>query len=354
MTLLAVLLLSGCGFKDIDKRFFVVSVGVDLAQDSPKKYTVSLKFAVTIADKKSSDFIIISQNADTIAEAVRMIKTKVDKEVDFSHAKVIIFSDQLVKKNMAPHLYYWFTRRRDFQEIAWVAIGKPSALDVLKVNPISEQYPSNALFLALGREGSETPYVITQYLFDMKKKFTEKGLDPLLPIIEVRKDFIEINKVGLFNKERLKLSLSQEETKMLNFFLRYEEKSALKIGEGKEAFIIDTEKVKVKYKIYTDKEKQPFIKVDVKIKGRVEEAFHEIRNKNLPKYQNVAEKSMNKEISKLLGKLQKTGVDPIGFGLRYRSRHFNQDDWEEWKRLYPSIAFKVNTDVQIEDTGLVE
>ena len=32
------LTLTGCGFKDIDKRIFVVSVGVDPAKNSDKKF----------------------------------------------------------------------------------------------------------------------------------------------------------------------------------------------------------------------------------------------------------------------------------------------------------------------------
>ncbi|MEH7178403.1 Ger(x)C family spore germination C-terminal domain-containing protein [Neobacillus vireti] len=42
------------------------------------------------------------------------------------------------------------------------------------------------------------------------------------------------------------------------------------------------------------------------------------------------------------------------FGLHYRARHFEKNDWETWKKVYPPIPFKVNVDVQIEDTGLVE
>ncbi|MCM3726878.1 hypothetical protein M3226_14400 [Neobacillus cucumis] len=51
--LLMSFVLGGCGFKDIDKRFFVVSIGVDAAKASSKKYLVSLKFAVPGASKES-------------------------------------------------------------------------------------------------------------------------------------------------------------------------------------------------------------------------------------------------------------------------------------------------------------
>ncbi|MGG1674457.1 hypothetical protein ACIFOT_01780 [Neobacillus sp. NRS-1170] len=124
-------------------------------------------------------------------------------------------------------VYYWLARRRDIQEIAWVAVGKPNAIEVLKVKPKSEQLPSNALFLSLGKDGSETPYIISEFYFDMKKRLIERGLDPFLPIIEAKKDLLEVNSVGLFNKSKLILSLTQEETKILNHIMNRENKSAL-------------------------------------------------------------------------------------------------------------------------------
>lgn len=346
---LTAIFITGCGFKDIDKRLFVVGIGIDPAEDSTKKYLISLKFAIPIIEEKSNKSMIVSEEADTISEAVRMIKTKVDKEIDFSHAKVIVYNQKILEKEIEPNLYYWFVRRRDIQEVSWVAIGKPSALDVLKLKPKSERLPSNALFLALGRDGTETDYIIPEFLFNFKKRFNEKGLDPFLPIILAKNDLFEINSVGLFNKKQLKLNLKPIETKTLNILLNNVSKSALVIENGNERFLIDASKVKTKYKILGD-----FIKVNVSINGRIEEAVFSVNNKGIPEYEKIASREIKEHVYEFLMKLQKANVDPIGFGLRYRGRHFEKDDWETWKRLYPTIKFKVNVDVQIEDTGLVE
>lgn len=352
---LTFMLLNGCGFKDIDKRFFVVSIGVDLAKNSSKKYLVSLKFAVPKTTRESpAEYQIVSEEANSISEAVRIIKTKVDKEIDFSHANVILLGDELVKRRGNAGVNYWFIRRRDVQSIAWIAVGKPSALAVLKVKPTSEYFPSNALFLALGKDGSETPYVISEFLYDFKFRAIERGIDPVLPIIEAKKDILEINTVGLFNKSRMLLELQPEETKMLNFFLNREEKSSLWGKKGQTNMIVNTEKVKSKYKIYTPKGKKPYIQFDVSVDAVLEETTKRIANKQLSKYEKVIGKQFSKEALRVLRKIQKAGLDPVGFGLRYRSRHFNDNDWKEWQRIYPTIDFKVHTKVQISDTGLIE
>ncbi|MEH7491570.1 Ger(x)C family spore germination protein [Neobacillus niacini] len=346
--------LSGCGFKDIDKRIFVVSVGVDPAKNSDKKFLVTLKLAIPNVQEVSNEFLIIAEEGDTIAEAVRIMKAKVDKELDFSHAKLIVYNEKILKPEIEKNLYYWFIRRRDFQEMSWVAIGKPSAQEVLKLKPKSERLPSNSLFLILGKDGSESAYVIAEFLFDFKKRFSEKGLDPLLPIIEVKKNIFEIDKVGLLDKKGLKLQLSPKETMILNFFVNEEPKTALKIENGEQSFVIDIQGVKTNYKLMTDSLKQPYIKVDIKLQGRIEEALFDVSNKNLRQYEKMANTFTKKQVRDVLVKLQKSKVDPLGFGLRYRSRHFEKDDWETWERLYPEIKFKVNADVQIKDTGLVE
>ncbi|MGG1674458.1 Ger(x)C family spore germination C-terminal domain-containing protein [Neobacillus sp. NRS-1170] len=77
-------------------------------------------------------------------------------------------------------------------------------------------------------------------------------------------------------------------------------------------------------------------------------------NEQLSRYEKAAEKRLKKQIKEVLVKIQKANVDPISFGLRYRSRHFNKNDWEEWQRIYPQLAFKVDTKVKISDTGLIE
>jgi spore germination protein KC len=259
-----------------------------------------------------------------------------------------------VKRTGNAGMYYWFTRRRDIQKIAWVNIGRPSALAVLKVKPKSEYIPSNALFLALGKEGSETPYINPEYLFDMKYRLIERGIDPFLPIIEAKKDLFEINTVGLFNKSNLKLTLAPEETKIINFLRNREEKSAINVTKGKSMVVLNTQKVKTKYKINTPKGKPPYIRVTVSMTGTLEEASKQVPISKLSVYEYAAEKEISKRFAKVLVKLQKANIDPIGFGLRYRSRHFNEDDWEQWKKIYPTIAFKVDSKVQIEDPGLID
>ena len=65
-------------------------------------------------------------------------------------------------------------------------------------------------------------------------------------------------------------------------------------------------------------------------------------------------KDYEKAGEKLLTKLQKAGVDPHGFGLRFRAMHPGPDSWQKWQEIYPTVQMKLNADIKIEGTGLIK
>ncbi|WP_246942054.1 Ger(x)C family spore germination protein [Bacillus pinisoli] len=349
------LTLSACGYKDIDKRFFVVSIGVDEPKSEENKYRVLLKIAIPSADIKAGDqaFIIIDQESDSISGAVRMAKSQVDKELDFSHAKVILLGESVAKENVKD-VMDWFLRRRDIQKISWVGIGKPSVKEVLQLKPKSERLPSNALFLSFGNSGTESAYIISEYLFDFWKRLRERGLDPLLPIIEVNKkddDVFTINKAALFNKEKMVLTLSPEETKILNILLNHTNKVELSAKrEDEEQFHIAIDEAKTDFDITN----QDIVRVNVRMEGLIEEVLFDGNKAHLEKSKDLAEEKFKEDVLNLLKKMQKEQLDPLGLGLLYRANHASDDEWERWQEIYPSVEYVVDVEVVVKGTGLLK
>ncbi|UJF32365.1 Ger(x)C family spore germination protein [Paenibacillus hexagrammi] len=115
--LILLLTASGCGFKDIDKRFFVVTIGVDKPEDSSKKYAVYVKLAIPSPQERfgSNQALIVKEEANSITEAVRIIKSKVDKELEFGHCKTIILGEAMIHSDITD-MMDWFVRRRDIQK----------------------------------------------------------------------------------------------------------------------------------------------------------------------------------------------------------------------------------------------
>ncbi|MBM7661317.1 spore germination protein KC [Bacillus mesophilus] len=353
MTLLLILFsLSSCGYKDIDKRFFVVSIGIDESKKRDQKYKVTLKLAVPAADPKSGvpESVVVEEDSTTITGAVRLMKSKIDKELDFSHAKIIVISKEVAENNIKEVLD-WFIRRRDIQKVAFLAIGEPSAKEILDIQPKSERVPSNSLFLIFGKTGTESPYIVTEYLFDFWKRLREKGLDPLLPIIEVHDngELFDVHKSALFNKESLQTTLSTKETKVLRILMNRASKLDVEVKsqEDEQIFIaVDLAKTNIKINKET-------IDIDVQLEGIVEEATGHMDKSDIPKVKELAEKQVKERVEGLLQKIQKEELDPVGFGLLYRASHSYKNEYEDWLEMYPKIKFNVNVEMTLQGTGLL-
>ncbi|WP_186576080.1 Ger(x)C family spore germination protein [Aquibacillus kalidii] len=357
--IMLVLTLTSCGYKDIDKRAFVVTIGVDKAENENKDYKVMLKIAIPPTEAKGAkqEFIVSEQESNSITDAVRMIKSKVDKELDFSHAKAIIYGEDVVNEDIKGVLD-WFIRRRDIQKIAWVGIGKPNAEEILKMERKVELLPSNSLFLSFGKTGTESVYIVSEYLFDFRRRLTERGIDPILPVIEAKDQFFQIKNVAVLNTDKLKMTLSAEETKFLNIMLGRVENADIRVkaeaNDEKDAYFLSGNAITVKYKVLTNQKDAPIIKVDLHVDGVIEEAMKRISEKHLEKPTKLAEKQLEKKVKQLLEKLQEEQLDPVGFGLKYRATHLNEKDWDEWKEIYAIAEFQVHADISIEGTGLLK
>ncbi|MFD0696594.1 Ger(x)C family spore germination protein [Paenibacillus sp. GCM10027628] len=357
VALLVTLLLTGCGFKDIDKRFFITAIGIDDSGNPDKKYRVTLKLAIpsqTIVPGQSK-FQIVQEEASSVTEAVRLIKAKVDKELEFGHAKVSILGKSLAEHGIAEPLD-WLVRRRDIQMIGYMAVGEPTAEAVLKVKPTSEQLSGNALFLSFDQEGSESSYTITEYLFDFYRRIKEKGKDPYLPVIQAEKDSYIINRVMLLDKERGVLTLTPDQTRVFITLVRTFSKIEMVTNSSKANFMLAVRDLKVKYDIQDGEGNQPpTVHMKLKIEGSVEETNKVFFNENWRDYEREAEKQGQARIQKLLELIQQKGVDPVGFGLRYQATHQAGDKaWQDWQAFYPSVRFDVKVRVKIASTGTIK
>ncbi len=347
------LLLSGCGMKDIDKRFYVVTTGIDWSGNPQKPYRISVRLAITSAkvESGSSRTQIVTIDAPSIAEGVRHLKSFVDKELEFGHCRVFILGKDLVK-NGSPGSMSWFARRRDIQFVSYFAVGDPDALSVLKVKPQSERYPGNALFLTFGKEGTESPYITTTYLFDIVRRHSEMGLDPVLPVVRAKEKTYEVDQALLMDKKKMRLILSPEETQLYNMTANKATKSELKLSHGQDRVVLTVNYIRSKIDI--GRGDIPLVTMKVKIRGLLEESPTNLLEKDWRGLERELGKQFSSQMEDLLYKIRDAGVDPYGFGLHYLASYLGgKKEYKRWVEAYPKIRFKVVTDVKIVGSGVI-
>lgn len=94
-----------------------------------------------------------------------------------------------------------------------MAVAEPNAHTVLSANPSTERVAGNSFFLTFGKEGTVSPYTVTELLFDY---FRRKGLDPYFPISSFDGDSYVVENLALLDKTKERLVLTSKETQLYN------------------------------------------------------------------------------------------------------------------------------------------
>lgn len=355
----SVFLLAGCGFKDIDKRVFVTGIGVDPSEKEEGGYKVTLKLSLPVASIKSTtgpNYEYLVYDAETLAEAVRILETHTDKILEFGHAKVIVINESLLQGNVKDFMDY-FMRRGDIQLIAWVAAAKTSAESILRTEPAAESAVSSTLINFFGSSGTESPFITSTYLYEFRRDMLADGIDVVLPLVEATEDKKElvINKSLIVNEKTKPFELSAVQSKYYNSLKNGMSGFSYKAEKGDLTLIIDMEKIKTNYKIVTNNGDPTSIEMNVKMIGVVGQSNENLSLKNLKKYDKIASKEIKDKIEEFLTTVQEKGLDPIGFGLRYRTMMlYNKNTVAKWKEVYPDLPIDVHVDVSLKSTGAIE
>lgn len=352
----AVLLLNGCEFRDIDLRLFVVAIGVDSIEDNPGMTRFSFKISIPIGDPKSGEekSMVVTQDSSTIANAVRQLKSKVDKEVDFGHCKAILYGEAYAKQGIEK-VEDWAIRRRDIQLLLYPGVARPSAEAVLNVVPPTERIAGNSLFLALSSDGTESPFIVKTFSFDLSRRMQEKGKDPFIPVVEAEGDsmFI-IDKAALLDKKKVIEILSPEETQLLNLLTRNDLRSNFPVMTSGSHYDLNIMTTKARYKIIAPAPGKEVVRYKVRVGGNIEEKDErgQMSKREQQQVEQALNKSLSEDLVKFLEKIRDTGLDPLGFGLRFYGTHWNnRTEEEQWKEIYPRIRFEVKVNTSIRSTG---
>jgi spore germination protein KC len=347
------MLINGCSFKDIDKRFFVVAMGMDWTGKADKPYLVTLRLAIPAS--KIGEGLAETQvekfEAESVAEAVRNMKSHVDKELDFGHCRVFLFGNSLVNQSLEEPMN-WLSRRRDIQLVSFLAVAEPSANKVLLAKPASERLAGDSFWLTFGKEGTISPYTVTAKLFDSLRRFTEKGMDPYLPVLSFDGDSYVVEHLALFNKQKELLVINPQETSLYNLTANAFSRSGIAINyEGKRlVFYIS----RASRSVSITKDEIPTVRLKLKLTGMVEESPVILMGGKVLEVKRLLEDHVNEIVEELMIKIRDAGVDPYGFGLHYLAQYSgNDEDWKHWQEVYPHIKYEINTQVNIESTGLI-
>ncbi|WP_176461879.1 Ger(x)C family spore germination protein [Anaeromicrobium sediminis] len=351
------IILCGCwNYREINDRRLISGAAVDY-NPSTKKYIVTFEAIDPMTEEgEENRGEIFTIEGDSPFDAVRNIVSKSGIKFYWPHAKVIILSEELAKKDILPILDYIY-RDGEMRNDIWILISKEkSAADILKVK--EKEYmpiPSFRIDRILKMESQNSLIGLRAVPMDeFIQRLYEPNQNPSLPGVKIEKnngtETIIVTGLAVFKKDRLLGWLSDDESRTLltiedNVKRGYEYYD----GEIPVGLKILSSKTRTKVKL-VDNEINIYMDIDIEaniieLGGNVDY----IKEKRRVLMKELEEKK-KKDIEDLIKKVQNEfGVDIFDFSRYVKAQQ--PELWNkvkgDWDKVFDEVKFNINVDVLI-------
>lgn len=390
--------------REVDELAYVMAIGLDKGKTNDVKMT--LQMAVPLAFGSGNEgggegdksVLVTTIETPSLLSGLNMTNSFLSKQINLSHAKVIVFSEELAKEGIQKYINS-LERFRDVRGNTYLVVSKVSAEEYLRsIKPVLEVNPakffelnltsfrytsftagSQLLDFFLQQTSSGSQAVVTlastgKYEssdeFDLKgSTYREKGRDNPLEgdfkagyIPRVGDIKSEIMGVAVFDGGKMVGELDGAETtnyliingKFKNFYytlpdpLFEEEYIVINVNPGRAP----------SYRVNMVGEK-PVIDLDIKLEGdiiSIQSGENYENVDSLPILEKAVEKFMKKDMLNFLYKTSREfNCDICGFGKHMKKKFLDWNEWEkfDWLSKYKYAEFNVNIDFKVRRPGLI-
>lgn len=348
----------GCtNIKQSNRLTFVTALGIDKENDGVRVYAlvavpnraVSLNRGGGGASERSAPNYILTEAGQDVAEALYTMKRKSARDIIFDHTQIFLFSEEIARGGLAPHLDL-FLRREEFQLTGWIAVTKGSTKDVLQVKPNVPDSVSDYLVDTFSGAGSDSMEILPINLSRFLSYSLEPGRTPYAPIVRTQPEgnYIALDNLALFRGSRMIRTIAPYETKYIQL-MQGGRKKTTSFTIGKRTYNL----LRSRSKVGTDGQQLKsslFVELELNQIGQQGAAAGENRSV----LEETASDYIQEQMEKLIRKLQEMHVDPIGFGDKYRLLRHGELDMEHWlMHMYPNMPVHVEVKVDLERTGML-
>lgn len=162
------------------------------------------------------------------------------------------------------------------------------------------------------------------------------------------------DRVALLDGGKVSFVLDPESTRILKELVNEYNMSGFNVEQSGDKYAITYLRFNRSFKLIIPESGPPVARIRIRIRGTLEEASESIHDGDWRKVERQAERQVAVNIEQLQKQMQKKGLDPIGFGLRYRAMGYtSEEDWERWQDMYPDMKMEFDVKVKLFSTGLV-
>lgn len=402
--------LSGCFDKrEVDDLTYAIAIGFDKGTVNPLRMTIQYAVPIAIGGEGGSgggggsvgpkSVNTLTIETPTIFSGLNMINNFIGKQLNMSHAKVAVFSEEISRSGQIFEYIHAMVRGREFRPNLNIAVSRGSAREYIEsIKPIQEANPAKYYELKFSTY-KYTGFTADTQLSRFYSAHESGAIQPVATLVGVsgnetskdidaskstapqkgRKkplmgDYLagDIPKSGDIKGETLGLAVFKG-NKMVGVMDGEEATSNLMVTgkyrysfftfpepESKDSFVVLNlrQSRKPQYKVSTSGNK-PKISLKLIIEGdyvSIQSGKNYEEGKKLEEFQVFAQGYLEKEISAFLNKTSKEMQSDIcGFGRYAKGKFLTWNDWiaYKWFDKYKDTEFNVNVDFKVRRTGLV-
>ena len=382
------------GIRGIDNLAYVVAIGIDIGTN--ENLLLSLQISLpnnsgesSGSSSQSSSVVVESVECSSINSGITLFNSYLGKEINLSHCKVLVISEELAVQGVS-EILYTLTNEIEFRTTSNIIISKCNAQSYLEysaplldkvsaryyeIAPTSSEYTGytesitcNEFLSAISSNFSSPVAILGSINSEATQEqkissssvtsYYTAGQTPISP----KDDGVETMGLAIFNDDKLVGELNGFES-ICHLIISNKLKNAqIKIPSPiKELEFIDL------YIEFDDNTKSsvylvnstPYITSKIKITAKMQSMNENINLKDdelISKIETYAEAFLKENIANYLYKTSKDfGADIDSFGL-YASKYFSTNqEWENynWLHHYKDAYFDVDVDVNLRSSYLL-
>lgn len=354
---------TGCwNYREVDEFGIVAGAAVDKGKSG--RYILTVELVKIIGGKDSqATGKLLSAEGDSLFDAARNLISISGIKLYWSHAKVIILSQQIAVEGV-DRIMDWYCRDAETREDTCILISKETtAKEVLEVKPIAEDIQSFEIIKTINNEkglGKALETNILQYNINMDAP----GSAAVIPTIYLRKQEEPVISIvdgcAVVKEDRLLGFLDGEDTKYLNFILNEVEGGLLihSMQEKVEPSVLSLEIFRSKTKTTVEMD-PPKAKIETKITAALGEISGDQNYDNREGMQAVekaVQEATEEKIQQLIHKVQEQfGADIFQFAqLLYQNNPKAYKEVEgRWDEVFRSLSVEAKVDISLENSGII-
>lgn len=375
----ALLGLPGCwDYQKIDMRSSMIGMAVDPAPDDPKQIKVTFQFPemsqgggedgpMAGAEASSTkSYTNLHAVGDSLADIARKMQLQMDRNIDMSDIRCIVFSDQLSQvqlKGITEDLM----RDTKVDKLGFLAVSHGTARDVLDAD-VPSGAPSDALGKKFSINSSQRGYSLSQRLWEFWRDSTRPGVAPLIPVVASKTadadtegqasgtGVLETGGAEVYQNYKPMLRLSKDETFALNLLDGNVKNMGIQIplGEGVLTLVEAHDSSHLRCDLSGPKPvMEAHIHVQAVLGRRPSGGPESISPAKLSQLQKEAAAYMQLEMTQTFRKLQEAGTDVFGFSRMYLQGHPEKEQFVKanWNEVFKQAIPRITVDLHISSKG---